>query len=87
MLSRAIMDLAVIRAESGDTVRKGVTPSATMRVRPSQDTPPHAPRELPWAQRVLDDLRGARRRDIPGVGTFPAVEIWLPPQRGRPAHP
>ncbi len=40
-------------------------------------------RLLPWADRVLTDLRSAQFREIDGMGSSRAVQIWLPPQRGR----
>lgn len=40
-------------------------------------------RVLPWAARVLDDLREAPPRHVPGVGRVKAVQIWLAPM---PAH-
>lgn len=36
-------------------------------------------RTLPWAGRVLHDLREAHRRQVPGVGSVRAVQIWLAP--------
>lgn len=38
---------------------------------------------LPWAPRVLNDLRRANVRELAGVGPVKAVQIWLPAQHGR----
>lgn len=35
---------------------------------------------LPWASRVLTDLRVANPTHLEGIGTVKAVEIWLPRQ-------
>lgn len=40
-------------------------------------------RELPWATRVLNDVRATTPREIPGIGRVRAVRIWLPAQRPR----
>jgi hypothetical protein len=38
---------------------------------------------LPWAPRVLNDLRRAPISELVGVGPVRSVQIWLPAQRGR----
>jgi hypothetical protein len=79
VLSEAIDNLLLIRAQTGDTARV----NGAMRVQRTRGASRRAPREFPWAGRVLNDLRQAPARDVAGVGSVPSVEIWLPPQRGR----
>jgi hypothetical protein len=79
-LSEAVLDLLNIRGQMGDTASM----TAAVRVRPHTGAPGRARRELPWAQRVVNDVRKAELQTIPGVGTVRAVQIWLPPQRKRP---
>lgn len=79
VLSEAVGNLLLIRAQTGDTARV----NGVMRVQRARGAPGRAPRVLPWAGRVLNDLQLAPAREVPGVGSVPAVEIWLPPQRGR----
>lgn len=76
-LSEAIHALVLIRRHAGAQV----TSSGTMRVRPAGNVRRRSP--LPWAARVIADLKHAARRDVPGVGVVSAVEIWLPRQAGR----
>ena len=84
-LSDAVRSLLTVRQAGGDmpTVR------GTMRMRPQNAgargaARAAARRALPWAGRVLSDLRQATARDVPGIGRVRSVEIWLPPQaRGR----
>jgi hypothetical protein len=81
-LSEAVRTLLVIRQASGDTA----TSKATLRMRPNQaqrGAQRQARREFPWVHRVIADLRRAEPREIVGVGTVRAVEIWLPPQQRR----
>jgi hypothetical protein len=78
MLSEAVQTLLVARQAGGDTT----TASATLRVRPQRGRTSQRP-VLPWAQRVLNDLRRAEARPVEGVGSAPAVEIWLPAQTRR----
>lgn len=79
VLSEAIDNLLLIRAQTGDTAKV----NGAVRVKRAQGASGRAPREFPWAGRVLNDLRQAQARDVPGLGNVPMVEIWLPPQRGR----
>ena len=44
-------------------------------------------RVLPWAGRVLADVRAAEPRQLPGVGRMRAVRIWLPMQQQGGATP
>jgi hypothetical protein len=74
-LTQAVQALMVVRRHSGDDVPRV---SATFRAR----HPQQRPRVLPWAARVLQDVRSAAPREIPGVGRVRAVQIWLPAQRG-----
>jgi hypothetical protein len=78
LLSEAVQTLLVARQAGGDTA----SAAATLRVRPQRGRSSERP-VLPWAQRVLNDLRRAAARPVDGVGTVPAVEIWLPPQSRR----
>ncbi|MDQ3605446.1 MAG: hypothetical protein M3418_04560 [Gemmatimonadota bacterium] len=80
-LSEAIHALLVIRQAGGDTA----TSRATMRMRPQQPQQGARP-EFPWVPRVMADLRRAEPKQIAGVGTVRAVEIWLPPQHRRGAR-
>jgi len=77
-LSEAIGDLLVLRSLTGDTTTAG----GAVRVRHRQ-AKERTPRPVPWAGRVMSDLQRAQPRHLPGVGTVPAVEVWLPPQRKR----
>lgn len=80
VLSDVLQDLMVIRATAGDTARS----NALMRLQPARANAGAARREFPWAGRVLAELRRAAPQHIPGIGTHPAVQVWLPPQgRGR----
>jgi len=78
LLSEAVQALLVARQAGGDTA---VAPT-TLRVRPQRGRTSQRP-VLPWAQRVLNDLRRAEARPVEGVGAVPAVEIWLPAQTRR----
>lgn len=69
VLTQAVEALLVVRRQSGDTAGG----NGMLRVQQSQ-----RPRVLPWAARVLHDVRGAAPREIPGVGRLRAVQIWLP---------
>lgn len=81
-LSAAVHDLLSIRRVQGDTTRSG---AGAVRVRQPVRTAAREVRMLPWARRVMEDLRRADRRVIAGVGAVPSVQIWLPPQR-RPSR-
>ncbi len=78
-LSSAVMDLLAIRGQHGDT---GST-NAVMRVRPRTGSRTETRRVLPWAQRVVNDVRRAEPRLIEGLGEVRAADIWLPPQQRR----
>jgi hypothetical protein len=75
VLTQAVEALMVVRRQSGD---HGPGVNATFRARRAQQRP----RVLPWAARVLRDVHSAAPREVPGVGWIPAVQIWLPAQRG-----
>jgi hypothetical protein len=75
-LSEAIRGLMTARYANGD-----VAPAAaTFRVRPRTRAGADARPALPWAPRVLNDLRRAQLREVSGFGRVRAVEIWLPRQ-------
>jgi hypothetical protein len=76
-LSQAVFMLAAARRENGDTAQ------ASYRLRGSvKDPPGKVAREIPWAAKVIADLRNAETQPVPDLGMTRAVEIWLPPQRG-----
>src|ERR1044072_6523672 len=79
-LAEAVRTLLVIRQADGDRPTVG----RTLRIRPRQR---HrgAAREIPWIPRVWADLRRAKPREVAGLGTVRAVDIWLPPQHRRAA--
>jgi hypothetical protein len=72
-LTQAVEALLAARRAGGDTPSS----DALLRVR----QPHHGARVLPWAGRVLYDVRAAATRQIPGVGRVRAVQIWLPAQQ------
>lgn len=91
-LSDAIRALMAIRQAGADSARV----AGTMRIRPNAAGSVVTPRgrsprrshedrisgnPLPWAERVLRDLRRADKREVAGIGVVQAVEIWLPPSR------
>jgi hypothetical protein len=41
---------------------------------------------LPWAERVLNDLRSAAVQPVEGIGNVKSVEIWLPRQSPQSAR-
>lgn len=75
MLTEALETLRVVWARDDDRMNapgmmmRRVTRTAALRTRIV----------LPWAERVLHDLRDAHRRRVPGVGDVRAVQIWLAP--------
>jgi len=72
-LSNAVRTLLTARSVAGDTAAR----PGTFRMR-RQQARTAAPADLPWADRVVRDVRGAPIRDLPGVGRVRAVRIWLP---------
>jgi hypothetical protein len=82
MFSEAVYALVASRQVAGDTSSRDMT----LRVRPGQARAQHHP-VLPWADRVLGDLRRADPRDVVGIGRVPAVTIWLPRQRPVQTNP
>jgi hypothetical protein len=72
MLSEAVSELQTLRRQQGDTAQA----SGLMRVRRGENG--RGRRMLPWAPRVLQDLRRAGAEPVPGVGTVPSVQVWLP---------
>jgi hypothetical protein len=77
-LSDAVRTLLYARMAEGDTAVR----DAAVRTRQSHSANHHA-NPYPWAERVVYDVKTAPQRDVSGVGRVRAVEIWLPPQRGR----
>lgn len=77
-LAEAVRTLLAVRQADGDRPTVG----RTLRIRPQQRQR-GAPREIPWIPRVWADLRRAEPREVAGVGTVRAVDIWLPPQHRR----
>lgn len=75
-LSAAVRALLLVRQRSGDAS----TAPALLRMRTSQKRV-SVPKEFPWAQRVLADLRNAQVQRIPGTGHVQTVTIWLPRQK------
>jgi hypothetical protein len=71
-LTQAVEALLAVRRQSGDVA----TSNAMLRTRE-----PQRARVLPWAARVVQDVRAAAPRQIPGVGRLRAVQIWLPAQQ------
>ena len=72
-LSEALHAILAVRQVGGDIP----TTSGTMRVRPQQ--PGRAHIEVAWTPRAMAELRSRRPRAVAGVGTVPALEVWLPP--------
>lgn len=77
-LSEAITTLLVVRQAAGDTA----TTPGMVRIRREEQSRGARP-AYPWVPRVLADLRRAAPREVAGIGTVPAVEIWLPRQHRR----
>lgn len=83
IFTNAVSELLLIRRSTGDTAAV----EGEVRVRPNATTPSSAA-PLPWANRVLGDLRAAGLREVPHVGRERVVRIWLPAQRhARGAQP
>ncbi|MEW5929860.1 MAG: hypothetical protein AB1941_20600 [Gemmatimonadota bacterium] len=77
-LSEAVGQLLTIRRVQGNV------PAVTGAMRVRRPGSGRGPRMLPWAPRVLQDLRRADTRPLAGVGTVRSVQVWLPPtSRGR----
>jgi hypothetical protein len=74
-LSDAVRTLATARSAGGDYPMEG----ATVRMRAHQKSEIRR-MELPWTRAVLARLHRAKPRTVEGVGTVPAVAIWLPRQ-------
>lgn len=75
-LSTAVRALMRIREVRGDVP----TASAVMQTR-KKEAREDARTPFPWAQRVIDDLQTAAPKELRGVGSLRAVEIWLPRTR------
>lgn len=74
-LSDAVRTLATARQSGGDFPLE----AATIRIRPHQSAG-KTRKEFPWAGQTLARLRKAKPQPVDGVGTVPAVAIWLPRQ-------
>jgi hypothetical protein len=74
VFTQAVEALMTLRRQSGNVAAS----SATFRGRQ-----PQRARVLPWAARVLRDVRYAAPRAIPGIGRVRALQIWLPSQQPR----
>ncbi len=77
LLTAALETLRVLWAGGGDDASVAVGGAMFRRAPATAETRPA--RVLPWADRVLRDLRDARPRHVPGVGHVRAVQIWLAP--------
>jgi hypothetical protein len=70
--------LLTLAIEALRTIRSQSPPGPMLlRMRSTGDGGPRR-RVLPWASRVLGDLRHASEQQVQGVGMVRAVEIWLP---------
>ncbi|HEX9939445.1 MAG TPA: hypothetical protein VGB15_20045 [Longimicrobium sp.] len=76
---RSVMLIRTVRGEPGGNPHLVRTRGAAGGNRPS--------RPLPWATRVLDDLRKSTPREVASLGMVPAMEIWLPAQQHGGAAP
>lgn len=73
-LSEAVRTLLLTRRQTGDVPAS----AGRFRMRRSEGGHEGRPSVLPWAARVLRDLRESPIRPVDGVGAVKAVEIWLP---------
>lgn len=73
LITDAIQALQMIRSH----VQNRVDAPAMLRVRVDGRRVGRG-RVLPWAGRVLGDLRSAAPRDLAGLGNVRAIRIWLP---------
>jgi hypothetical protein len=74
-LSSAVQQLLMLRRIQGDTA----SAPGTLRVRHPQGSSARL-RVLPWAHRVMVDLRTAPVHNLSGVGAVRSLQIFLPPQ-------
>lgn len=72
VLTDAVNAMLLARQRGGDRARA----DAVLRVRAPERA--RGARPLPWAARVLADVRTAPPRPVPRVGVAPAIQIWLP---------
>lgn len=77
LLTAALETLRVLWAGGGDDASVAVGGAMFRRATASAENRPV--RVLPWADRVLRDLRETHPRHVPGVGHVRAVQIWLTP--------
>lgn len=79
LLTEAVEALRVVWQRAGERVDA----SATVRVVPTEPGGTVGRRRaVPWGEKVLQDLRTARERHVPGVGRVRALRIWLPRRVG-----
>lgn len=74
ILTRAVEALLAARRQTGGHANT----DAMLRVRPRSGATRRPPANLPWAARVVEDVRAAAPREVPGIGKVRAVQIWLP---------
>ncbi|MDB4948856.1 MAG: hypothetical protein JWM27_1505 [Gemmatimonadetes bacterium] len=82
-LSEAIRTLLAARQAGGDLPAVNGFVRMRPHAAPAANAAPR--RQLPWAERVMRDVRKAPMMQIEGIGRGRAVQIWLPPQHGRRA--
>lgn len=73
LLSDAVRALLTVRRHQGDQA----TQHGVLRVTARTNRRP----ALPWAVRVLADVRRTLPQALDGVGPVRSITIWLPPQR------
>lgn len=74
MLSQAVETLQLVWSSADEHS----SANAIFRMVPdsSPTSPPRQP--MPWAARVLEDLRTTHERHVPGLGMVRTVQIWIP---------
>lgn len=77
-LSDAVRALMVVRRRDGDAA------PATARIR-TRPNPASTAGVIPWAPRVLDDVRARPVQPLGAYGPARWVQIWLPRTHGSPA--
>jgi hypothetical protein len=75
LLTEAVETLRLVWTRAGGS---SDAPTGMYRRAPGQ-TETRSPRVLSWGERVINDLRHAPERHVPGVGHVRAVQIWLAP--------
>jgi hypothetical protein len=77
LLSSAVEALRLVWAHTPD--QSADSPGASYRLRSGTTDSAARRGTLPWAERVIADLRAEPERNVPGVGRARAVRIWLVP--------